>query len=175
MSSVRLVHGPTFHCLATKVDEETRESVRAVLMGQSQPARELKLLHGDGGKVTGRLTGGNLTVLASMAGTRWQPRSRENIVMLEDITELGYRLDRSLTQLRLSGAFDGAEAFVLGQFTRCPLPEGANFTLEEMLADVLKPIGRPIYSGLPIGHERKNISWVYCAHATIENAVLQLG
>ncbi|WP_240158587.1 MULTISPECIES: hypothetical protein [unclassified Burkholderia] len=84
---------------------------------------------------------------------------RDAIELLEDVTEFGYRLDRSLAQLRLSGAFDGARAFVLGQFTRCPIPDGADFTLEQMLVDVLGGFGLPICSGLPIGHEHRNITW----------------
>ncbi|WP_257249202.1 hypothetical protein [Burkholderia cepacia] len=123
----------------------------------------------------GRLCGGNVTVLASVAGTRWSLRSRDAIVLLEDVTELGYRLDRSLTQLRLSGAFDGARAFVLGQFTRCPIPDGADFTLEQMLVDVLGGFGVPIYSGLPIGHEHRNITWQYGSQAAIENGAIRFG
>ncbi|WP_321575622.1 hypothetical protein [Burkholderia sp. BE24] len=114
-----------------------------------------------------------MTVLASVAGTRWSLRSRDAIILLEDVTEFGYRLDRSLTQLRLSGAFDGASAFVLGQFTRCPIPDGADFTLEQMLVDVLGGFGLPIYSGLPIGHEQRNITWQYGNQAAIENSAIR--
>lgn len=170
---VRLLHGPTFHSLAFKVDAETRDDMRAVLTGEQRAALSLRHLSGDPVTVSGRLCGGNLTVLASIAGTRWPLCSRDGIVLLEDVTELGYRLDRSLTQLRLSGAFKGARAFVLGQFTRCPVPDGADFTLEQMLVDVLAAIGLPIYSGLPIGHERRNVAWRYGSQAVIESSTIR--
>ncbi|CAI8695242.1 S66 peptidase family protein [Burkholderia sp. IT-111MI5] len=169
---VRLMHGPTFHSLAMKVDDATRDDIRAVLTGTEREPLKLRHLLGDPATVTGRLCGGNLTVLASMAGTRWSLRARDAIVLLEDVTEFGYRLDRSLTQLRLSGAFDGARAFVLGQFTRCPVPESADFTLEEMLVDLLSSWGRPIYAGLPIGHEHRNVTWEYGSHAVIDCGVI---
>ncbi|RQT60575.1 LD-carboxypeptidase [Burkholderia cepacia] len=172
---VRLLHGPTFHSLATKVDDATRADIRAVLTGGERDALSLRHLSGAAGAVRGRLCGGNVTVLASVAGTRWSLRSRDAIVLLEDVTEFGYRLDRSLTQLRLSGAFDGARAFVLGQFTRCPIPDGADFTLEQMLVDVLGGFGVPIYSGLPIGHEHRNITWQYGSQAAIENGAIRFG
>ncbi|WP_175759208.1 S66 peptidase family protein [Burkholderia ambifaria] len=170
---VRLLHGPTFHSLATKVDDATRADIRAVLTGDERAALSLRQLSGASDAVRGRLCGGNVTVLASVAGTRWSLRSRDAIVLLEDVTEFGYRLDRSLTQLRLSGAFDGARAFVLGQFTRCPIPHGADFTLEQMLVDVIGGFGLPIYSGLPIGHEHRNITWQYGGQAAIENGSIR--
>ncbi|MBR8234919.1 LD-carboxypeptidase [Burkholderia sp. AU42008] len=170
---VRLLHGPTFHSLASKVDDATRADMRAVLTGGKRAPLSLRHLSGAPGAVRGRLCGGNVTVLASVAGTRWPLRSRDAIVLLEDVTEFGYRLDRSLTQLRLSGAFDGARALMLGQFTRCPVPDGADFTLEQMLVDVLGGLGLPIYSGLPIGHEHRNITWQYGQQAAIENSAIR--
>jgi muramoyltetrapeptide carboxypeptidase len=171
----RLIHGPTLGSLASLVDDASRQRVLAALHGQPIAPLALQRLHGSDAPVSGRLHGGNLTTLASIAGTRWQPDCRGAIVLLEDITELAYRIDRSLTQLIESGTFDGARAFVLGEFVRCPLPENADFTLHDMLVDLLQPFGVPVFAGLPIGHGERNLAWTYGADARIENDFLAFG
>ncbi len=172
VSNIRLIHGPTLNSLVAKVDDHTRESVLGMLLENDAEPVALRRLYGSDEPVEGNLGGGNLTVLASLAGTRWQTRWDSGIVLLEDVTELAYRIDRSLTLLKHAGSFDGARAFVLGEFIRCPLPVDADFTLEEMLVDLLRPFGVPILAGYPIGHGAKNLSWEYGAHASIMSDTL---
>jgi muramoyltetrapeptide carboxypeptidase len=164
---VRMIHGPTLNSLTAKVDDYTRESVLRALQDIEQEPIELRRLYGPDRIVKGRLEGGNITVLASLAGTKWQAQFSGAIVLLEDVTELAYRIDRSITLLRESGVFDGARAFVLGEFVRCALPSGADFTLDEMLVDLLSPLEVPILAGFPIGHSTRNVSWVYGATGSV--------
>lgn len=167
--NVRIIHGPTLNGLATKLDDASRESIIAELREERAAPVPLQRLHGTHAGVEGRLTGGNITVLASLAGTRWQAQCDGAIVLLEDVTELAYRIDRSIMQLREAGVFDGARAFVLGDFIRCPLPDNAEFTLHEMLVDVLQPYGVPIYAGFPFGHGTRNHAWTYGTQAAIRD------
>jgi muramoyltetrapeptide carboxypeptidase len=168
MRDVRLIHGPSLGSLAAHVDDASRQSVLTALGDGVVPPITLQRLHGPHTPVSGRLHGGNITTLASVAGTRWQPDCRGAIVLLEDITELAYRLDRSITLLKESGTFDGARAFVLGEFVRCPLPADADYTLHDIIVDLLAPFGVPIFAGLPIGHGAQNVAWTYGASARIE-------
>jgi muramoyltetrapeptide carboxypeptidase len=171
MPDVRVIHGPTLNGLATKHDDASRDSMLAELREERAAPVPLQLLSGGhtaASRVDGYLAGGNITVLASLAGTQWQARCDGAIVLLEDVTELAYRIDRSLMQLREAGVFDGARAFVLGDFIRCPLPENADYTLNDMLVDVLKPFDVPIYAGFPIGHGTRNHAWTYGAKASLE-------
>jgi muramoyltetrapeptide carboxypeptidase len=171
MEKARLIHGPSLGSLAGHVDDASRHSVlNALTSGTADPAPALPLthLHGPHTPVSGRLHGGNITTLASIAGTRWQADCHGAIVLLEDITELGYRLDRSIMLLKESGTFDGARAFVFGEFVRCPLPEGADYTLHDIFVDLLAPYGVPIFAGMPIGHAARNIAWTYGSPARIE-------
>ena len=69
--------------------------------------------------IEAELVGGNLTVLASLAGTRYAPLGRDRFVFLEDVDERPFRMDRCLQQLVLSGMLDGAKALFLGTFTDC--------------------------------------------------------
>lgn len=102
--------------------------------------------------VSGRLLGGNITVLAAMAGTGLLPSMRGAIVYLEDVGEQPYRLDRVLTQLIQSGTLDGVVGVVVGQLTDCH-SANTDFTALDVVSDVLKPLGVPVLAELPIGHE----------------------
>jgi muramoyltetrapeptide carboxypeptidase len=167
MPNVRLIHGPTLNSLAAKVNDQSRDSVLAALLDSTPAPIALRRLYGADAPVEGILDGGNITVLASLAGTNWQARFDGAIVLLEDVTEPAYRIDRSITQLKASGSFDGARAFVFGEFIRCALPVGADFTLHDMLVDLLRSFNVPILTGLPIGHGVTNVAWTYGSRASI--------
>src|SRR6266542_1263830 len=86
------------------------------------------------GRATGPLLGGTLTILAHLAGTPFAPRLDGAILLLEDVGEKPYRIDRCLTQLRLSGALDSVAGIAVGQLTACDdanfaVPLGARATL----------------------------------------------
>ncbi|EDZ97376.1 peptidase U61 LD-carboxypeptidase A [Burkholderia sp. H160] len=169
---IGVIHGPTLNGLATKVDDMSRRSVLDTLTGVTPAPLPLERLHGPADSIRGPLVGGNLTVLASTAGSRWQPHFRDSIVVLEDVTELAYRIDRSAMTLRHAGILDGARAIVLGEFVRCPLPAGADYSLADVLLDVLAPLGVPIYGGFPVGHGERNLSWVVGRPVEIHEGVL---
>ena len=82
-------------------------------------------------------------------------------MILEDVGEPWYRLERALWQLVQGGALDRAAAVCLGTFEGCP-PWG-NERLEAILAETLAPLGLPLYHGLPIGHGLHNRPWRYGA------------
>ncbi len=105
-----------------------------------------------GGSASGRLLGGNITVLAAMAGTGGLPSWEGAIVLLEDVGERAYRLDRALTQLKAAQAFAGVSGIVIGQLTGCDEPSG-NLAALDVVGEVLAPLDVPIVAGLPVGHE----------------------
>jgi muramoyltetrapeptide carboxypeptidase len=111
------------------------------------------------GCVQGILSGGNLTVLAALAGTGYLPVFAGTIVFLEDVAERPYRLDRYLTQLCQSGAFAGVRGFVIGQLTRCvdPPDQDAGCSALDAIHSVLAPLGVPILADLAVGHESSSL------------------
>ena len=154
------VHGPVLHSLADHVDEESREAVRRLLAGEAPgPCWQGRHLVGPELPVEGPLLGGNLCMLATLAGTPWAFEAKGAIVVLEEVGEAPYRLDRLLTQLVQSGAFEGVRGVALGSFTGTSVPEGAAWTVEELLADLLAPLGVPVIAGLPVGHGARNQPW----------------
>lgn len=105
------------------------------------------------GTAEGRLVGGNLALLAALAGTRFQIDARDRILFFEEVGESRYRIDRLLTQLLLSGAFSGVRGIAVGAITECPDDGRADLpSVEEVLTDRLGGLGVPVAIGFPFGH-----------------------
>ncbi|MFQ5559996.1 MAG: LD-carboxypeptidase [Nitrospinota bacterium] len=101
--------------------------------------------------VSGKILGGNLTVIQSSIGTPWQLHGKDTILFFEDIGERGYRVDRMLTHLKLAGVFLGAKAVLFGNFDDGLEPDGKS-TCRRVLQEFAKTIGLPVYKGLKTGH-----------------------
>ncbi|MEV4109580.1 LD-carboxypeptidase [Nonomuraea sp. NPDC049695] len=150
---VSTLHGPMAACdiLAGEKGPEPRswQSLQAALFGAQEPVQgERALVQG---RAEGVLAGGNLSLLASMCGTRWQPSFAGKLAFLEDIGEEPYRIDRMLTQLLQAGALDGVRGIALGSWVDCgdPYP---------VLEDRLCGLGVPVLAGLPVGHGSPQMS-----------------
>lgn len=104
------------------------------------------------GRARGRLAGGCLSLIASSAGCREQLDARGAILLLEDVIEPPFRVDRMLTHLRRSGLLDGVRGIVLGDFPACHPPKEAGFTLADVLRDRLGDLGVPVVWRFPYGH-----------------------
>jgi muramoyltetrapeptide carboxypeptidase len=109
-----------------------------------------------GGRVEGMLLGGNLAMLAATIGTRHAPDLGEAILLIEDVTEAPYRIDRMLTHLRRAGWLAGVKGIAVGQFTDCD-DEGRS-TPEDVLTERLTSLDIPVLGGLPIGHGDQHVA-----------------
>lgn len=109
------------------------------------------------GVARGVSVGGNLSLLASLIGTPWEPAYDDTVLFLEDVNEPGYSLDRLLTQLRLSSRLARVRAVVVGRMTRCGLGEvGWRGRWRRLLAEAA-PAGAVVVEGLPFGHGAANL------------------
>ncbi len=107
------------------------------------------------GRSRGRLVGGNLTMVTATLGTPYEIDTRGAILLLEDVDEQPYRLDRMLQQLRLAGKFDRAAGVVFGDFTNCEAGDkDTSFTLPEVFEAAVKGLPIPCFRGLSLGHGR---------------------
>lgn len=122
------------------------------------------------GKATGRLLGGNLTVLTSLLGTPYLPAFDGAILFLEDVDEAEYRIDRMLTQLALAGILGRVAGIVFGQCTECQAsgPSYGGFTVSQLLRQHLLPLGVPAFEGALIGHIDDQFSIPVGAQAEID-------
>ena len=104
------------------------------------------------GEATGRLLGGTLTQLAAACGTPYALTPWDDtILLLEDVNERTYRLDRLFQQLRLSGALSRVRGVLLGTFPGFDEPDG-NITARDTLATLLDGVAGPVVFGFPTGH-----------------------
>ncbi|WP_431211855.1 S66 peptidase family protein [Puia sp. P3] len=109
------------------------------------------------GTATGRLVGGNLSLIAHLTGTVSDMRTKGKILFLEDVGEYRYNIDRMLHQLKRSGKLDRLEGLVIGGFTDSKdttRPFGA--TVEEIIRDVISEYDYPVCFGFPVSHDREN-------------------
>ncbi|TNE87394.1 MAG: LD-carboxypeptidase [Deltaproteobacteria bacterium] len=165
-----LVHGPVLHAIQA-TDEASLDQLEGLLAGQPTPAWQG--VSWRAGRVQAPLVGGNLTVLAATCGTRHQLRGEGRIVLLEEIGELPYRVERCVQQLISAGVFDGAAAIALGEFVGCRPPADATWTLDDGLRELLLPLGVPILTGLPVGHGPTNHSFVWGRDALLDGDTLR--
>jgi len=108
------------------------------------------------GTAMGPLLGGNLSVLCHLAGTPYMPKTQGAILLLEDIGEAPYRIDRMWTHLRLAGVFENLAGIVLGEFLQCEDKEGKGCL--EVLESLAEEAGVPCVAGFPIGHGARNVA-----------------
>lgn len=111
-----------------------------------------------GGKVEGLLIGGNISVLDSMIGTRFEPDFENRIVYLEEIEEKTYRVDKMLFHLLEATNLKKAAGILLGVLGGCNINDEPRLTLREALTDLLEPLNIPVSYGLSFGHIQKMIT-----------------
>lgn len=105
------------------------------------------------GKATGRILGGNLSLLTAVTGSGYLPDFEGSILFLEDVDEAVYRVDRMLTELSLAGVLGKIDGFVFGRCTECGPGEGhGSLSMEEMIAEHIGPLNIPAFAGSMIGH-----------------------
>jgi muramoyltetrapeptide carboxypeptidase len=125
------------------------------------------------GKARGPLTGGNLTLISTTLGTPYEIDTRGKIFFLEDVEEQPYSIDRMLTHLRLAGKFDEAAGVVFGECADCrprdfrPSFE-SNFSLGEILDEILGKLRVPVLFGLTIGHTPDQLTLPLGLMATLD-------
>lgn len=163
-------HGPVLTSLGTATPA-TATALRATLFGPvPQTVVGTPMAPG---RATGILLGGCLSLVASLLGTPWQPDLDGAVLLLEDVDEPPYAVDRMLTSLLAAGALDGLAAVVLGTFTDCharpgPSPTSASPPVEDVLHERLVPLGVPVLAGLPVGHGRDVLTLPLGVRATVD-------
>ena len=136
----------------------TEQSLEACLSGSDQVVSGLETDY-NGGSVTGRLIGGCLSLVVGTLGTPYFPDPQGGILILEDLSEEPYAIDRMLTQLENAGVFDRVAAVVFGAFLDCKAKDPTDGTINDVLNEWKKRIGAPVFAGLPYGHQAGSLVW----------------
>ena len=138
-------------------DEIMRACFEDLLLSQGEgtgwrlPASEAR---SEGWETSGRLWGGNLSMLCGLLGTPYFPSIKGGILFLEDVGEHPYRIERMLTQLLHAGVLGRQKAVLMGQFTNYQLVSGHDkgFKLATVVDGLRSQIAAPVFTGLPFGH-----------------------
>lgn len=151
----------TMHMLAVLMDPQPVYTIPMALENKvraaEQPQYAIRTAHP--GVASGRLLGGNLSLVSALMGTPYAVDFRDAILFLEDVNEEPYRIDRWMTQLDLAVGFKHAAAVMIGVCERCVPEEGdVSLTLEETLDLHLAPLAIPAVSGYSFGHIRNQFT-----------------
>lgn len=122
-------------------------------------------------RVDGRLLGGNLEVLSRMCGTPLQNAllpGEPVVLLIEEVSEAPYRIDRSLTQMIFAGALAQVRAVVVGDLVRCVSPDENSPTALDVIAERMAQLGVPVVAGAPVGHGSRNRPLPLGARVTLE-------
>lgn len=167
------IHGPNVTSLA-RLPEDALVHLERMLFGRATPPGAWDApgpgagVVGEGvvraGRASGPLLGGSLTLFAHLCGTPFLPDLGGAILLVEDVGEKPYRLDRYLTQLRLAGRLDGLAGVAIGQLPGCDDAAGTGL---ETLREMVRALGVPAIEGVPVGHEDRNFAVPLGARATL--------
>ena len=127
------------------------------------------------GVAIGRLTGGTLSLVAALIGTPWEIDTRGKILILEEVGEEPYRIDRWMRQLEQSGAFKQPAAVVLCSWRGCHGKAGKKtLSLEELFADYFSKVRYPVLYGFPSGHITDQVTLPLNSFAELDATKKQL-
>jgi muramoyltetrapeptide carboxypeptidase len=114
------------------------------------------------GKASGELVGGNLSIISSLQGTKYEIDTFGKILFLEDIDEFLYHTDRMIHQLKLSGKLDNLAGLILGDFTDMKDNESPfGKSVHEIVSEAIEEFSYPVCFGFPAGHDKKNLALAF--------------
>jgi muramoyltetrapeptide carboxypeptidase len=165
------------HMLAVLMDPRASYTIpmaaENALKALQEPQYGIRTVHG--GVASGRLVGGNLSLVSALAGTPYAAEYRDSILFIEEVNEEPYRIDRWLTQLDLSLTLAGAAAVMIGICENCgPQGEGPSLTLDQTLGVHLQPLRVPAVSGYSFGHIRHQFTMPLGVRATLDTGAQTL-
>ncbi len=166
---IKSIHGTMPLLFGNPASKPSVESLRLSLTGTPDKIVAPPNIHNQKGKVTGAVVGGNLSLIADSMGTSTEPDMTGKILVIEEIDEYVYKVDRMLTQLKRAGKLDHLAGLVVGYMTDIKELEVAfNETIEHVVLNKIKNPGLPVAFNFPIGHENTNYAWIHGSQMTLE-------
>lgn len=145
------------------------QSLRKALTGEKLNISVKRHRYNHAGRANGILTGGNLSLIAHLVGSKSEVDCKGKILFLEDVGEYLYNIDRMMYQLKRAGMLDGLAGLILGGFSDMKdtqLPFGQ--TVEQILHEVVREYKYPICFGFPVSHEKENYALVCGGRYSLE-------
>lgn len=178
---VATIHGamPRYYFQKNGTPAENLTSLMRLLTGNKVSYSFTNGRSNRSGKVTGELVGGNLSILSSLQGTKYELNTDGKILFLEDIDEFLYHTDRMMHQLKLSGKLSNLAGLVLGDFTEMKDNESPfGKTIHDIISECVQEYDYPFCFGFPAGHDKKNLALAFGQswelNVSDENSTLEL-
>lgn len=165
---VQSIHGTVPALFTRPGAESSLSSLRQTLFGEPPPIQVDADEKNVWGIANGRLIGGNLSLLVDSLGTSTELDTNGKILIIEDVGEHYYRIDRMMVQLKRANKLKNLAGLVVGYFTdikESVLP--FNESVKSIILNHTKDYAFPVAFNLPIGHEEPNLSFVEGAMATL--------
>lgn len=165
------IHGIMGRHLAKEPANDPQiQSLRSILFGEQPhyllPAHENNLP----GTASGTLRGGNLSVLYGLRGTPYDIPAKGTLLVIEDIGERLYHIERMMYNLKLGGILENLSGLIIGQFTEYNENESIGKTLYKMIRDLVKPYHYPVCFNFPVGHVTENVPLILGSQVSLRVA-----
>lgn len=161
-------HGPMLE-YGDALDERSLECMLGWLTGETPPPVRFAGTPVVAGAAEGPLVGGSLTLLAASIGTVWEVETRGAILLLEEVGESPYRVDRMLQQLRGAGKLEGLVGIGVGDVSTCTDAKYGT-CVDDVVAEMAESLGVPCVRDLAFGHSPLNLAWPFGGRAKIDGA-----
>ena len=165
-SGVQSLHAPQCRHIATHPHHPATETLFDILAGEKPHYKTAPHALNIEGRAQGTLVGGNLSVLAGLAGSPYDIFTEGKIIFIEDTGELPYRVERLMYQLKLSGALGKIKGLIVGHFNGVKEHTGFGGTTYELIQGIVKKYGIPACFGFPVGHSEDNFPLIEGSEVT---------
>ena len=159
-------HGPMLE-YGDGLDERSLASALDALTGEGALPQHYEGMGVRAGQGEGHLVGGSLTLVAASVGTAWEVETEGAILLLEEVHESPYRVDRMLQQLRGAGKLDGIVGLGFGDLSTCTDAKYGT-AVDDVVAEVAERQGVPCVKALCFGHSPLHLAWPVGGRATID-------
>ncbi len=164
--------------MAEGLENTTEERFWKMLTSKDKPnsiAGKAKIPVAKRRTATGKLIGGNLSIISSLVGTQYFPNTDNTIFILEDIDERPYRIDRMLMQLKLADVFMKMNGIVLGDFSRCRPEKGKpSLTIKKIFQETFSTFMFSVLSDIRYGHLKNSIPFPMGVYVKLDGKKNQL-
>jgi muramoyltetrapeptide carboxypeptidase len=165
---IQSIHGTMPVLFSKEASKESVESLRKLLFGEQDIIQAKPSNANKPGQCSGQTIGGNLSLVVDALATKSEPDTNGKILILEEIDEYSYRLDRMMTQLKRAGKIKNLAGLVVGHFTDVKDTEVTfGETFKDIILNAVKDYNYPVAFNFPIGHENPNLAWRHGALATL--------
>lgn len=166
---IESIHGIMPALFSKSESTSSVNSLIEILSGNDVPVQWDLNEYNRKGTSSGRTVGGNLSLVVDSLGTDNEPDTTGKILVLEEIEEYKYKIDRMMMQLKRAGKLQKIAGLVIGHMTNI-LDTEISFgeTVEEIILDKVKEFQYPVAFGFPSGHDQPNIAWRHGSSVTLE-------